>query len=86
MHVVFDKAIHLKCFLHFRGILILGYRIPKHQKIEFLRDVLGNPVELQTGIVDADSEEEFCVLVESQYGAKENCCTTTHHNSVWEAL
>ena len=68
MHIVFDKAIHLRCFLHFRGNLdskLKELHIPKHERIEFLRDVFGNPGELQTGVVDADTDEEFGVLIES---------------------
>ena len=68
MQIVFDKAIHLRCFLHFRGNLdskLKEFHVPKHERIEFLRDVFGNPSELQTGIVDADTEEEFGVLIES---------------------
>ena len=68
MQIVFDKAIHLRCLLHFRGNLdskLKEFHVPKHERIEFLRDVFGNPSELQTGIVDADTEEEFGVLIES---------------------
>ena len=68
MQIVFDKAVHLRCFLHFRGNLdskLKELHIPKHERIEFLRDIFGNPGDLQTGIVDADTEEEFVVLVES---------------------
>ena len=68
MQIVFDKAVHLRCFLHFRGNLdskLKELHIPKHEWIEFLRDIFGNPGDLQTGIMDADTEEEFVVLVES---------------------
>ena len=68
MHVVFDKAVHLRCFLHFRGNFdskLKEFGIPKYQRIEFLWDVFGNPAGFQTDIVDADSEEEFGVLLES---------------------
>ena len=50
MHVVFDKAVHLICFLHFRGNLDTKLRdvgVPKHDQIQFLRDVFGNPEELK---------------------------------------
>ena len=68
MHVVFDEAVHLRCFLHFKGNLdskLQEYRVPKYERIEFLRDVFGNPEELEKGIVDADTEEEFEALTVS---------------------
>ena len=50
MHVVFDKAIHLNL-----DSKLKKFGIPKHQRIEFLRDVFDNLAEIQMGIVDADS-------------------------------
>lgn len=38
---------------------------PRIQGSNFLRDIFGNPQELETGLVDADSEQEFEALVES---------------------
>ena len=68
MHVVFDKAVHLRCFLHFRGNLdtkLRDFGVPRHDRIEFLQDVFGNPEEIETGIVDVETDEEFGELVES---------------------
>ena len=68
MHVVFERAVHLRCFLHFKGNLdmkLREYGVPKSERMEFLRDVFGNPLELETGLVDAESEQEFEALVES---------------------
>ena len=68
MHVVFDKAIHLRCFLHFRGNLdskLREWNVPRGVRIKFLRDVFGNPSDFHTGIVDADSEDEFDAMVDS---------------------
>ena len=65
---VFRKAIHLRCFLHLRGNLesrLRGYGIPKHVQIEFIRDVFGNPKELEDGIVDAGSPAEYEAMVRS---------------------
>ena len=65
---VFRKAIHLRCFLHLRGNLesrLRGYGIPKHVQIEFIRDVFGNPRELEDGIVDAGSPAEYEAMVRS---------------------
>ena len=39
--------------------------VPKNVRIEFLRDIFGNPLELETGLVNAESEQEFEALVES---------------------
>ena len=74
MHVVFDEAVHLRCFLHFKGNLdskLQEYRVPKHERIEFLRDVFDNPEELEKGIVDPDTEEEFEAL-------------TVSHKEIWD--
>ena len=62
------KAVHLWCFLHFKGNLdmkLREYGVPKNKRIEFLRDIFGNPQEIETGLVYADSEQEFEALVES---------------------
>ena len=59
---VFNKAVHLHCFLHFKGNLesrLREYRIPKHLQVEFLRDVFGDPTNAQDGFVDAKSDEDF---------------------------
>ena len=66
MHVVFDKAVHLRCFLYFRGNLdskLKELGVPSHVRIEFLRDVFGNPSNMQSGIVDADDEDEYEAIV-----------------------
>ena len=67
-HTVFERATHLRCFLHFKGNLeekLREYDIPKHVRIEFLRDVFGNPSDLEDGIVDADSDGEYEAMVQS---------------------
>ena len=60
--MVFKEAKHLRCFLHFKSNLeerLKGFHIPKPQRIEFLRDVFGNPAEFEEGLVDAENEECF---------------------------
>ena len=50
---VFNDAIHLRCFLHFKGNLddkLKKLGIPKTHRIEFLRDVFGNPTALEEGL------------------------------------
>ena len=61
---VFNKAIHLHCFLHFRGNLdakLKECNIPKPIRIEFLRDVFGNPSSLEEGLVDVDDAHEASI-------------------------
>ena len=68
MHVVFEKAVHLRCFLHSKGNLdmkLREYGVPKNVRNEFLRDIFGSPQDLETGLIDAESEQDFEVLVES---------------------
>ena len=45
LHTVFDKALHLRCFLHFKGNLeakLHDLNIPKRERVMFLQDVFGN--------------------------------------------
>ena len=47
---VFGRAVHLRCFFHFRGNLeakLNDFGIPKHVQIDFLRDIFGDPVECE---------------------------------------
>ena len=65
---VFQRAIHLRCFLHLRGNLearLREYGIPKHIQVEFIRDVFGNPSQLEDGIVDANSTAEYEAMIQS---------------------
>ena len=57
---VFVSAKHLRCFLHFKSNLddkLKKLHIPKSVRIEFLRDVFGNPTDLEEGQVDAEDEQ-----------------------------
>lgn len=59
-HTVFNKAVHVRCFLHFKGNLdskLQELGIPKHERIEFLRDIFGNPLKLEDGLVDVENEK-----------------------------
>ena len=54
---MFTEAVHLRCFLHFRGNLdakLKEFGIPKNLRIDFLRDVFGNPGGLEDGLVNFD--------------------------------
>ena len=56
----FRYAIHLRCFLHFRGNLeskLSDLGISRSNSQDFIKDVLGDPVLLEEGLVDADSAE-----------------------------
>ena len=67
LHTVFNKAVHVRCFLHFKGNLdsrLQDLGIPKHERIEFLRDVFGNPLQLEGGLVDVD-DNSFEVAVKN---------------------
>lgn len=68
VHVVFEKHVHPSSFLHFKGNLdmkLREYGVPKNERMELLKDVFENLLELETGLIDADSEQEFEALVES---------------------
>ena len=58
---VFPPAGHLHCFLHFRENLedhLRKLHIPPSCASSFLHDILGNPAQLELGLVDAKSEDE----------------------------
>jgi len=59
---VFEKSVHLRCFLHFKGNLesrLREYGIPKHMQVEFLRDIFGDPTNAEDGLVDAECDDDF---------------------------
>ena len=65
LHTQFRSAVHLRFFLHFRGNLeakLSDLGILKSDAQEFVRDVLGNPVLLEDGLVDAECSEQFANL------------------------
>ena len=58
----FPNAIHLRCFLHFRGNIeekLRQLKLPSVVVKAFVHDVLGNPAQLEFGLVDAEDEAEF---------------------------
>ena len=62
LHTQFRSAVHLRCFLHFRGNLeakLSDLGISKSDAQEFVRDVLGNFALLEDGLVDAECSEQF---------------------------
>lgn len=52
----FPKAVHVRCFLHFKGNIehkLSELRIPANVAKEFVDDIMGKPTEFQLGLVDA---------------------------------
>ena len=53
---VFPKAIHLRCFLHFRENIVCKLQqlnIPAASINEFKKDIFRNPQQLESGLVDS---------------------------------
>ena len=48
-----------------RGNLESRLRVPKHVQVEFIRDIFGNPSQLEDGIVDASYTAEYEAMVQS---------------------
>ena len=60
LHTQFKSAIHLRCFLHFRGNLedkLADIGISKANAQEFLKDVFRSPALLEIGLVDTEVTE-----------------------------
>ena len=58
----FPSAQHVRCFLHFKGNIerkLQELKIPNAVRLEVVKDVLGNPSKLESGLVDAVSSEEL---------------------------
>ena len=52
----FPKAVHVRCFLHFKGNIehkLSELRIPANVAKEFIDDIMGKPTKFQLGLVDA---------------------------------
>lgn len=57
---MFTKAYHLRCFLHFKSNLddrLKKFNIPQPLRIEFLRNVFGNPTDFEEGLVVAEDDD-----------------------------
>ena len=64
----FSSALHLRCFLHFRGNIeekLRQLRIPSVVAKGFVHDILGNPAQLELGLVDAEDETELQSMLTS---------------------
>ena len=65
---VFPIANHLRCFLHFRGNIekkLHELRFPAEIALKFVHDILGNPLHLEEGLVDAHDEDELDGMITS---------------------
>jgi len=65
----FPKAVHLRCWLHFKGNLInkliCDLRLPKNVAQQFISDVMGSPSNLEYGLLDAEDEKMFYAQLHS---------------------
>ncbi len=64
----FSGAIHLRCFLHFRGNIeekLQELRIPSVVAKAIVHGILGNPAQLELGLVDAEDERELDSMLAS---------------------
>ena len=64
----FSDAFHLRCFLHFRGNVeekLRELRVPSVVAKAFVHDILGNPAQLELGLVDAEGEGELDAMLAS---------------------
>ena len=63
----FPNAQHVQCFLHFKGNIEQKLRelnVPSSVAAEIVKDIMGNPSQLQRGLVDVESTEklEECLI------------------------
>ena len=59
---VFPEAIHLRCFLHFCQNIeqkLCEFSIGAAAVKEYKKDIFGDPIQLQFGLVDASSESDL---------------------------
>ena len=59
---VFTKAVHLRCFLHFRQNIehkLQEFGVSSAVIKEYRRDIFGDPQSLQVGLVDVSSKSEL---------------------------
>ena len=59
---LFPKAVHLRCFLHFRQNIehkLQEFGVSSAVIKEYRRDIFGDPQSLQVGLVDVSSKSEL---------------------------
>ena len=58
----FPNAQHVRCFLHFKGDIeqkVRELNVPSSVAAEMVKDIMGNPSQLQHDLVDAESTEQL---------------------------
>ena len=62
LKATFPMAQHVRCFLHFRGNIerkLQELNLPRSASSEIVHDIMGSPMQLQHGLVDAKTVEEM---------------------------
>ena len=62
LSTTFANAQHVRCFLHFKGNverMVQELNVPSPIRAKITKDVMGNPLQLQYGLVDAESPEQL---------------------------
>ena len=71
LSATFADAQHVRCFLYFKGNVerkLQELNIPSPIRAEITKDVMGNPLQLQYGLVDAESPEQLDDLLSKLKG------------------
>ena len=73
----FPSAIHLRCFLHFKGNIerkLYELQIPSNVAKEYVADIMGRPTRFQLGLVDARNSahlDEMLVKIRKVWNERE---------------
>ena len=73
----FPSAIHLRCFLHFKGNIerkLYELKIPPNVAKEYIADIMGRPTRFQLGLVDAKNSahlDEMLVKIQNVWNERE---------------
>lgn len=80
LKATFPNAQHVRCFLHFKSNIekLQGLNVSSSVVAEIVKDVMGNPSQLQRGLVDAESTEQLDELLTS-FSKRWNEFTIHHH-------
>ena len=75
LEATFPKAVHVRCFLHFRKNIERKLRelnIPKPVALEIVKDIMGCPTQLQCGLVDSENVGEMDEMLGSKFETRWN--------------
>ena len=79
----FLSAVHVRCFLHFKGNIehkLNELKIPASIAKEFVEDIMGKPTRFQLGLVDAKDFahlDEMLTKIEPVWNERESHLTQT---------